>query len=68
MSTETIFLCFCKDLEENNGIAKPYFMSRNLMEFVENSKKFESNKKKCYIIPTISKNSVDVDTVTVKKY
>lgn len=39
MTIDTIFLCFCEDCELNDGIASPYFMSRNLMEFVQNSKK-----------------------------
>lgn len=32
MTIDTIFLCFCEDCEENNGVDKPYFMSRKLME------------------------------------
>ncbi|KAL0266760.1 UNVERIFIED_CONTAM: hypothetical protein PYX00_009211 [Menopon gallinae] len=39
MVIDTIFLCFCEDCELNDGISKPYFMSRGLLEFVENSKK-----------------------------
>lgn len=39
MSIDTIFLCFCEDCEQNDGINKPYYMSKGLMEFVENSKK-----------------------------
>ncbi|KAJ8946090.1 hypothetical protein NQ318_010387, partial [Aromia moschata] len=39
MAIDTIFLCFCEDCERNDGISKPYYMSRGLMEFVENSKK-----------------------------
>ncbi|XP_072754368.1 choline transporter-like protein 1 isoform X1 [Anoplolepis gracilipes] len=39
MIIDTIFLCFCEDCEKNDGISRPYFMSRGLMEFVENSKK-----------------------------
>lgn len=39
MTIDTIFLCFCEDSEENDGVDRPYFMSRGLMEFVENSKK-----------------------------
>jgi solute carrier family 44 protein 1 (choline transporter-like protein) len=38
MTIDTIFMCFCEDCEQNDGIAKPYYMSRNLMEFVQNSK------------------------------
>ncbi|XP_076319239.1 choline transporter-like protein 1 [Tachypleus tridentatus] len=39
MAIDTLFLCFCEDCERNDGINKPYFMSRKLMIFVENSKK-----------------------------
>ncbi|KAL7019770.1 hypothetical protein ACKWTF_011243 [Chironomus riparius] len=39
MTIDTIFLCFCEDCEMNDGISRPYFMSRNLMEFIQNSKK-----------------------------
>lgn len=39
MIIDTIFLCFCEDCAKNDGINRPYFMSRGLMEFVENSKK-----------------------------
>lgn len=39
MTIDTIFLCFCEDCEQHDGITRPYFMSRGLMEFVQNSKK-----------------------------
>ncbi|PSN43901.1 hypothetical protein C0J52_03676 [Blattella germanica] len=39
MAIDTIFLCFCEDCEQNDGLSRPYFMSRGLMEFVQNSKK-----------------------------
>jgi len=39
MAIDTIFLCFCEDSSRNDGINKPYYMSRDLMQFVENSKK-----------------------------
>lgn len=39
MAIDTIFLCFCEDCEQNDGVNRPYFMSRGLMEYVENSKK-----------------------------
>lgn len=39
MTIDTVFLCFCEDCEQNDGISKPYYMSRDLMVFVENSKK-----------------------------
>ncbi|XP_022187745.2 choline transporter-like protein 1 isoform X2 [Nilaparvata lugens] len=39
MTIDTIFICFCEDCEMNDGISKPYFMSKGLMEFVEHSQK-----------------------------
>ncbi|XP_015587340.1 choline transporter-like protein 1 isoform X2 [Cephus cinctus] len=39
MVIDSIFICFCEDCAKNDGINRPYFMSRGLMEFVENSKK-----------------------------
>lgn len=39
MIIDTIFICFCEDCEQNDGINRPYFMSRGLMEFIQNSKK-----------------------------
>lgn len=39
MTIDTIFLCFCEDCDRNDGISKPYFMSKGLMEFVDNSRK-----------------------------
>ncbi|XP_065171990.1 LOW QUALITY PROTEIN: choline transporter-like protein 1 [Atheta coriaria] len=45
---DTIFLCFCEDCEINDGLSRPYYMSAELMIFVENSKKaleqLEANK------------------------
>lgn len=38
MTIDTIFLCFCEDCERNDGLMRPYFMSRGLMEFVQKSK------------------------------
>ncbi|KAL1518343.1 hypothetical protein ABEB36_001980 [Hypothenemus hampei] len=38
MTIDTIFLCFCEDCQMNDGVSRPYSMSRGLMEFVENSK------------------------------
>ncbi|XP_034942044.1 choline transporter-like protein 1 isoform X2 [Chelonus insularis] len=39
MIIDTIFICFCEDCVRNDGISRPYYMSKGLMEFVENSKK-----------------------------
>lgn len=61
MSIETIFLCFCKDSEDNDGLSKPYSMSRNLMEFVENSRYVTKPKQtKQNVIFTISKSTETV--------
>jgi hypothetical protein len=32
MTVDTIFISFCDDCEENNGMDRPYYMSRELME------------------------------------
>jgi hypothetical protein len=32
MTVDTIFISFCEDCEENNGMDRPYYMSRELME------------------------------------
>lgn len=39
MTIDTIFLCFCEDCERNDGVGRPYFMSRTLMQFVQDSKR-----------------------------
>ena len=31
MAVDTIFLCFCEDSDKNDGIKKPYYMSKGLM-------------------------------------
>ena len=31
MAMDTIFLCFCEDSDRNDGVTKPYFMSKGLM-------------------------------------
>ncbi len=50
MAIDTIFLCFCEDSDRNDGIRKPYYMSKGLMEFVTNSSKaleaLETRKKR----------------------
>lgn len=38
MTIDTIFLCFCEDSIQNDGLSRPFYMSRNLMEFIQNSK------------------------------
>ncbi|XP_018567651.1 choline transporter-like protein 2 [Anoplophora glabripennis] len=36
---DTIFICFCEDKVLNDGMARPYAMSKELMDFVDNVKK-----------------------------
>ncbi|XP_022907847.2 choline transporter-like protein 1 [Onthophagus taurus] len=49
MAIDTIFLCFCEDCSQNDGLSKPYYMSKGLMSFVENSKKIiEESKTKSW--------------------
>ncbi|XP_023213554.1 choline transporter-like protein 1, partial [Centruroides sculpturatus] len=38
MVIDTLFICFCEDCERNDGINRPYFMSKSLMVFVEKSR------------------------------
>ncbi|KAF2885567.1 hypothetical protein ILUMI_20635 [Ignelater luminosus] len=40
IAIDTIFICFCEDCEVNDGISRPYYMSRELMEFIQRSKMF----------------------------
>ncbi|XP_074640243.1 choline transporter-like protein 1 [Tubulanus polymorphus] len=46
MAIDTIFLCFCEDCERNDGIVKPYYMSKELMAFVENASEAIKHHKK----------------------
>ncbi|XP_054706753.1 choline transporter-like protein 1 [Uloborus diversus] len=39
MAIDTLLLCFCEDCQMNDGITRPYFMSRSLMVFVEKSRR-----------------------------
>lgn len=41
---DTLFICYCEDSLLNDGMARPYFMSRNLMEFVQDSKEVYAKK------------------------
>jgi hypothetical protein len=38
MTVDTIFICFCEDSEVNDGITRPFFMSRELMEIMQELK------------------------------
>ena len=43
MAIDTLFLCFCVDSDKNDGVDKPYYMSKDLMvsdEFYHMSKMF----------------------------
>ncbi|CAH1119851.1 unnamed protein product [Phaedon cochleariae] len=63
MTIDTIFLCFCEDCEQNDGAEKPYYMSRGLMEFVENSKRtLENSEKRC----ESQRRTTDIATVSGK--
>lgn len=35
MTLNTIFICFCEDCEQNDGAARPYFMSPGLIAIME---------------------------------
>lgn len=39
MAIDTLFLCFCEDCQRNDGVQKPYYMSKGLMNFVAKSKR-----------------------------
>lgn len=32
MIVDSIFICFCEDCEKNNGLDRPYYMSKGMME------------------------------------
>ena len=38
MTVDTIFVCFCEDCEINDGMTRPFFMSRGLMEVMQELK------------------------------
>ncbi|XP_077291052.1 choline transporter-like protein 1 [Arctopsyche grandis] len=63
MAIDTIFICFCEDCERNDGITKPYYMSRGLMEFVQNSKKalavLDESNSQAWTSPKTISESVD---------
>ncbi|XP_052106583.1 choline transporter-like protein 1 [Mytilus californianus] len=39
VAIDTIFLCFCEDCERNDGVSKPYYMSKDLMKYLNDSNK-----------------------------
>lgn len=42
---DSIFMCYCEDTTLNDGMARPYFMSKGLRQFIENSKGIIPAKK-----------------------
>ncbi|KAL7017438.1 hypothetical protein ACKWTF_010379 [Chironomus riparius] len=44
MTIDTIFVCYCEDCEENDGISRPYFMSIGLKESFEELKNTAERK------------------------
>lgn len=38
MTVDTIFICFCDDITENDGVQRPYFMSPELMDVMKKLK------------------------------
>lgn len=44
MTVDTIFLCYCIDCEENDGINQPYYMSPKLMKAMQKIKEFTGGK------------------------
>jgi Plasma-membrane choline transporter len=40
MIVDTIFISFCDDCEENNGMDRPYYMSHSLMKTMQEMKVF----------------------------
>eukprot|EP00033_Pygsuia_biforma_P005634 GCRY01006224.1.p1 GENE.GCRY01006224.1~~GCRY01006224.1.p1 ORF type:complete len:197 (-),score=54.22 GCRY01006224.1:175-720(-) len=45
MAIDTILLCFCEDVERNDGSEeRPYFMSDNLKEFISSSERQATSK------------------------
>lgn len=38
MTIDTIFVCYCEDCEENDGVSRPYYMSSGLKESFEELK------------------------------
>ncbi|KAJ8969447.1 hypothetical protein NQ314_001752 [Rhamnusium bicolor] len=42
---DTIFICFCEDSLLNDGMARPYAMSKELTEFIESTKKAYGEKQ-----------------------
>ncbi|XP_063413197.1 choline transporter-like protein 1 isoform X1 [Mytilus trossulus] len=46
VAIDTIFLCFCEDCERNDGVTKPYYMSKDLMKYLNDSNKMIAKDEK----------------------
>ncbi|CAC5407572.1 SLC44A1 [Mytilus coruscus] len=46
VAIDTIFLCFCEDCERNDGVTKPYYMSKDLMKYLNDSNKMKAKDEK----------------------
>merc|ERR1711907_711423 len=48
MTIDTVLLSFCQDIEENDGMEKPFYMSKALMEYIKktNQEAVKENTKK----------------------
>ncbi|KAF7286040.1 hypothetical protein GWI33_008343 [Rhynchophorus ferrugineus] len=46
IAVDTLLICFCEDKLINDGSAKPFYASRNLLQFVEDSKRVFKKKEK----------------------
>ncbi|XP_071117793.1 choline transporter-like protein 1 [Haliotis cracherodii] len=46
MTIDAIFVCFVEDCDRNDGVQRPYYMSKGLMDFVKNSGEAKAMAKK----------------------
>ncbi|XP_021343582.1 choline transporter-like protein 1 isoform X1 [Mizuhopecten yessoensis] len=46
MTIDTIFLCFCEDCDMNDGVTKPFYMSKDLMVYLDKNKQEAAKKGK----------------------
>jgi hypothetical protein len=58
MTIDTIFLCYCEDVDENDGsAARPYYMSADLKQVMDDMKEIYGNKMK---FQSLNDKNVDV--------
>jgi hypothetical protein len=43
MTVDTIFICFCIDVEENDGAKYPFYMSEGLYNVIMDMKEFKGS-------------------------